>query len=188
MKRIGLAIGLMIVVSSLLIAACGAEAPDVAKNVTEIPLAKEETKEIPTLFPTLAPENSPTKDESEEKTGKGLGQKGCDNPFAPIPGDTKWVSGKAFLNVSEVEVKNNNEVSLKLAGDLPTPCHKLRVMISEADDEKMIHIEVYSVANPEEMCIQVLSPFEVKIPLGFYDEGEYTIVVNGEQIDLFQSR
>lgn len=180
MKKNGLAIGLIVVVSGLLMAACGAEALEAAPEaVTESPLAAEEVKGIPTLSPTLTPEPSPTQDAGEEKTGR-------DNPFAPVPADTKWVSGNIYLDVSEVGLLKGNKIGLKLAGNLPTPCHKLRVMISEPDDENQIGIEVYSVANPDEMCIQILAPFEAEIPLGSFDEGEYIVWVNGEQIGEFQ--
>jgi len=189
MKRTGLVIELIIVISSMLMAACGAEALEAApETATEAPLAAEEAKGIPALSPTptLTPEPSPTQDAGEEKTGKGLGAGGRDNPFAPVPADTQWVSGNVYLDMREVGLLKNNKIGLKLAGNLPTPCHQLRVMISEPDDEKQIRIEVYSVANPDEMCIQILAPFEAEIPLGSFDEGEYAIWVNGEQIGEFQ--
>ncbi len=60
-------------------------------------------------------------------------------------------------------------------------------MISEPDEDNQIRIEVYSVANPDEICIQVLSPFKVEIRLDTFDEGEYVVWVNGEQIGEFQA-
>ncbi len=74
------------------------------------------------------------------------------------------------------------QISLHLKGNLPTPCHQLRAKISEVDEEGKVHIEVYSLADPEQMCAQVLEPFEENIPLGSYKEEGVSFYVNGEKV------
>jgi hypothetical protein len=65
---------------------------------------------------------------------------------------------------------------------LPTPCHKLRVALSDPDAQGKILVEVYSVVDPAEICVQVLEPFAAEVPLPAYAQGETTVVVNGEEL------
>jgi hypothetical protein len=73
------------------------------------------------------------------------------------------------------------QFELALKGNLPTPCHQLRVQIPEPDRSNQIQVEVYSLVKPGEICIQVLEPFEVQIPLKDLPSGQYTVWVNGEK-------
>jgi hypothetical protein len=43
-------------------------------------------------------------------------------------------------------------------------------------------VNVYSLVDPAEICIQVLEKFESNIPLGSYSSGNYTVLVNGEPV------
>jgi hypothetical protein len=72
---------------------------------------------------------------------------------------------------------------LSLRGALPTPCHQLRVTVSQSDDLSQIDVEVYSVFDPNEICIQVLEPFAEEIPIVEHSSGETLISVNGNSID-----
>ncbi|MDO8754446.1 MAG: hypothetical protein Q7J80_11170, partial [Anaerolineales bacterium] len=76
---------------------------------------------------------------------------------------------------------------LALKGSLPTPCHQLRVAVNPPDAGDNVVVAVYSVSIPDEMCVQVLEPFEVNIPLGSFPAGRYTLWVNGEMLTEFQS-
>jgi len=71
---------------------------------------------------------------------------------------------------------------LNVAGALPTPCHELRVEISDPDEQNRIYIEVYSVSEPDKICVQVLEPFDESIPLEGFPSGEYSVWVNGEEV------
>jgi hypothetical protein len=71
---------------------------------------------------------------------------------------------------------------LILQGTLPTPCNELRVRIEEPDGKDKINVEVYSVIEPEKMCVQVLEEFKENIPLGTPPKGYYAVFVNGEEI------
>lgn len=105
-------------------------------------------------------------------------------PWAPEIGDESLVRGEAFINESQIVVHEYTPRKhlLRLSGALPTPCHKLRVLVPEPDELARIWVEVYSLSDPTELCIQVLEPFEVRIPLGEFPPGEYDVLVNGDLI------
>lgn len=72
-------------------------------------------------------------------------------------------------------------------GSLPTPCNHLRVAVSAPNAKNRIFIDVYSVIDPNQICIQMLAPLEVNIPLGSFPPGHYSVWVNGEKIGEFDS-
>lgn len=78
------------------------------------------------------------------------------------------------------------QVSLVLTGSLPTPCHQLRVAApTQANAKNELRLDVYSLADPDRMCTQVLVPFEVKVPLGSHAGGAFTVWINDEQVGKF---
>jgi hypothetical protein len=90
--------------------------------------------------------------------------------------------GPAYLDHYEVLILESFPVQLVLyvEGDLPTPCHELVWEVGAADSEGRIEVDLYSEADPDVACIQVLEEFEVRIPLGSYTSGHYAIWLNGE--------
>src|SRR5687767_9319394 len=90
------------------------------------------------------------------------------NPFAPQPGDTALTRGNVYINEASLIIRESfpPQISLTLAGDLPTPCNQLRAEIHPPDTENKIMVDVYSVVDPNQVCIQVLEPFEESIDLG----------------------
>lgn len=105
-------------------------------------------------------------------------------PWEPMDGDDNLIRGEVFINEAQILIleSDQHQYQLSLSGALPTPCHQLRVLVPEPDDQDQIWVEVYSLSDPAEICIQVLEPFEVSIPLGEYSRGEYEVLVNGESI------
>ena len=110
-------------------------------------------------------------------------------PWEPRPGDEKLDRGEAFVQASDILVLESfpPQYVLNLEGALPTPCHELRVDVSEPDADNRILVEVYSVVDPEQVCIQILEPFTANVPLGSFPDGSYTLWLNGEQISEFTS-
>lgn len=102
--------------------------------------------------------------------------------FAVLPSDRSLHSGPVFIDDAAVVMKESYpvQVELLLIGNLPTPCHQLRVVTSKPDKDGHIQIQAYSVSDPERMCAQVLKPFEASIPLGEFTEGNFTYSVNDE--------
>ena len=110
-----------------------------------------------------------------------------DHEFAPKLEDAGLDRGNVFLESTEILMLESYpvQVQLLLVGNLPTPCHKLRAVVSPPDDQNRIDVEVYSVVDAEMICTQVLEPFEASIPLGAYTEGSYSVWLNGEEIGSF---
>lgn len=110
-----------------------------------------------------------------------------DTPLNPIEGEENLVRGEAFVNSAQLLILESDPLQIKLGveGSLPTPCHLLRAKASEPDDQNRIHVELYSLVDPETICIQVLQSFETEISLGSYPEGSYSVWLNGEQVGIF---
>ncbi len=112
-------------------------------------------------------------------------------PGEPYPASWEPAAGDDLLIKEEVTLTKTDFLALEsfpvqymlsLSGTLPTPCHRLRVTISEPDENDQINVNVYSLVDPAEICIQVLEQFESNIPLGSYSSGNYTVLVNGEPV------
>jgi hypothetical protein len=111
------------------------------------------------------------------------------NPFAPQPGDADLTRGNVYINEASLIIRESfpPQISLTLAGDLPTPCNQLRAEVNPPDAENKIVVDVYSVVDPNQVCVQVLEPFEESIDLGTYPTGHYTVWVNGEMAGEFDT-
>jgi hypothetical protein len=95
--------------------------------------------------------------------------------------------GEATVTESDVLLLESYpvQVMLNLKGTLSTPCHHLRAKVNPPDSENRIQVEVYSLYDPAEVCIQVLQEYETNIPLGSFPNGSYTVWMNGKQIEEF---
>jgi hypothetical protein len=109
------------------------------------------------------------------------------SPLEPLPNEASLSRGDVIINSTDLIVMESDplQIALQIEGTLPSPCHKLRVDLNEPDDQNRIVIEVYSLVDPNENCIQVIEPFEANIPLGSYPDGSYTVILNGEKVGDF---
>jgi hypothetical protein len=112
-----------------------------------------------------------------------------ENPYAPQPGDDNLTRGSAFMNSADLLLMESfqTQVAMILRGNLPSPCHNLRVVINPPDGSNNIDVTTYSVADPNAICAQVLQSFEASIPLGTFPPGHYTVSVNGEHVGEFDA-
>lgn len=112
------------------------------------------------------------------------------NNYAPSPEDNILTRGEVFLDVKSLSTLESYPLQfmLQLQGSLPTPCHQLRIALNPPDTDNKVVVDVYSVVNPGEICIQVLAPFTVNYPLGSFPAGKYSLWVNGEMIAEFQAQ
>ena len=112
-----------------------------------------------------------------------------ESEYAPKPGDAKLERGLVFPNIEDSGIQLSEslpvQVTLVLSGDLPTPCHELRIKVSEPDSENQIQVEAYSVVDPNMICTQVIKPFEAQVALGSFGSGKYTVYLNGEYLGEF---
>jgi hypothetical protein len=111
------------------------------------------------------------------------------NPYAPQAGDASLVRGEVYLDSAEllaVEI-NPPQYHLVLTGNLPDPCHQLRVQAAAPDASNRILVDIYAVADPNKMCAQMLQPFNASVPLSVSGlaAGHYTVWVNGNQVGEF---
>jgi hypothetical protein len=109
--------------------------------------------------------------------------------YEPQPGDDKLKRDQVFLGMENSRLVIGEsfpaQVSAILNGNLSDPCHQLRVVVTFANAQNQINLEVYSVFDPSVACITVLKPFTASIPLGSYSNSQYTVMVNGERLGLF---
>jgi hypothetical protein len=101
--------------------------------------------------------------------------------YLPQNGDKLLEKGTFFAEEASLLVLESFpvQVNLLISGNLPTPCHQLRVSIAQPDAKNRIVIEVYTVVDPNVICIQVLKPIEATFPLGTFPGGHYSVWVNG---------
>jgi len=109
--------------------------------------------------------------------------------FTPVPADPNLVRGNVFLDSTELLTLESSplQFTLALKGNLPTPCNKLRVDVSPPDSENKIVVDVYSVAQADMICAQVVKPFEENVPLGSFPAGHYSLWVNEELVTEFDA-
>lgn len=105
-------------------------------------------------------------------------------PWEPAAGDDKLIRGEVSILETELQSQASDPTQyvLFLSGTLPTPCHHLRVNIPEPDEKNQIQVEVFSLVDPADICIQMLEPFEINIPLENYSSGNYAVFVNGRPV------
>lgn len=102
--------------------------------------------------------------------------------YNPRPADENWRRDTAFVDEFQILILESYppQYRLSLTGNLPTPCHQLRVLVKPPDAQNILAVSVYSVTPPNQMCAQVLSPFQASIPLDGAAPGQYAVTVNGQ--------
>lgn len=109
--------------------------------------------------------------------------------YDPSPDDAALTRGPAFVEMTDLLTLESFPLQfmLHIAGNLPTPCNALRIAVNPPDAENNIHVDVYSVSDPNKMCVQVLQPFDVNVSLGSFPAGTYILFINGERVAEFQA-
>ena len=73
------------------------------------------------------------------------------------------------------------QIDVIASGNLPNPCTEISEVLQEREGNTFfVSIKTYRSLDP---CIQIIVPFEVKIPLNVYGlpAGTYTVDINGVQ-------
>lgn len=84
-------------------------------------------------------------------------------PTGTAPAD--WPAGTLTIEDAEL-VERSGEAGhfdLVITGDLPDPCHIPVWEIEEAN--QALTVDLRSARDPDQVCAQVLQPFEITIPL-----------------------
>jgi hypothetical protein len=79
-------------------------------------------------------------------------------------------------------LENSLRFEVRVRGTLPTPCHELDWEVSISEERSRVLIEVFSLYDPDEICIQVEETFDLQVPLGDLTETVYSVWVNDEPI------
>ena len=190
-----------LLVISVLLAACGG-----ATTTPTEPLMGTEKAELPTAYPQPVPFTIEALPYPEPGTiviptisaypepGSSVAGTPVIPPsgYEPQPGDENLKRDPVFLDLASSQFILNyphsssiSEVIVVLQGNLPDPCHRLRVVVTPPDAENVINLDVYSVVDPAVACITVIKPFTASIPLGSYSDEQYTVMVNGEKLGEF---
>lgn len=102
--------------------------------------------------------------------------------YSPQPGDQNLE--RAGVELERVEVVKLNTLPstyyLIIHGTVPTPCHEVRAVVAPPDGNNEIKVEVYSVYDPAEVCVQVVQPFSASVDIPSPPPGRYTVRVNDE--------
>lgn len=111
------------------------------------------------------------------------------NQYRPQPSDLNLMRKDAHVASSDLLIMESMplQFSLNLKGNLPNPCYRLRISPAQPDAENKINVEVYSLVNPELICVQTTKAYDVNFPLGSYPSGHYILLVNGNQVAEFDA-
>lgn len=107
----------------------------------------------------------------------------------PQTGDENLTRGEVFLDTLNIVAQEATpgQYVLQVSGSLPTPCNQIRGVVAAPDASKKVVVELYSLADPNQMCTQVLQAFTGTLTLGNFTTGSYPVEVNGQvvgQIDV----
>jgi hypothetical protein len=108
---------------------------------------------------------------------------GSSSPEPTTPegdGDPVYVDSVDILYLESYPV----QVVLLVRGSLPTPCHEAVWEVEDAGDA--IHVRLWSEADPGLLCITVLEPVELSIPLGSFEWADMPVLLNDEVVGRMQ--
>lgn len=102
-------------------------------------------------------------------------------PTLPVPDALR---GSVFVSETGITIAESwpIQVFVNVLGDAPTPCHTVQWEV--AADDGVVAIELFSVDSGG-ICAQVLVPFDVSIPAGSFDSGDWIVTLNGDQVGEF---
>lgn len=181
MKR---TITILLILAALVLAACNS-----AVEETTTPLENP----AETAYPGILVVGMPTITPYYPAPGED-GSAGGVKPiyfYKPTTSDENFAHGEVFLDLkaSQILVMESMpvQVNVTLKGDLPTPCHELRVVPVTDEANKRVDLEVYTLVPLSSACIDVLQPFEVTVELGSFSGGTYSVYANGEELGEFDA-
>lgn len=102
------------------------------------------------------------------------------NPYSAQAADAQMTRAPFFVESLKLAGRSGEAWRLVIAGSLPSPCHQLRLRIpAQPDAAGLLRIDAWSVADPKQMCGQMLQPAtaEVLVP-----GGALRVAVNDQSI------
>ena len=83
---------------------------------------------------------------------------------------------------------NKSSQSILVQGVLPNPCHQFTAKVSPPNANNEVHVDVYSLVDPNMMCTQVLVDFSETVELPALRSGAYSVWVNGENLGTLDTQ
>jgi hypothetical protein len=141
------------------------------------------------VLPPGEPAVSPMPPDQPVSNEPGTSMTELRDSYSPQPSDNQLTKGPVYIDSADILILESYPLQYRLVmkGSLPDPCHQLRVVVPQPDEQNVVDVELFSVVDPGSVCIQVLAPFEVSVSLDGFPAGTYDIRVNGDpvgQIDV----
>ena len=113
------------------------------------------------------------------------------NPYAPQPGDGNMVRGDIRIDSGSLALTQSlpPQVTVDFAYFPPTPCHQLRVEVSQPDAQNRINLNAYGVTEKDKACALMAptTPLQASLSIGSFPKGHYSVWLNGNKVDEFDS-
>jgi hypothetical protein len=173
----------IILLLTLALTACGGELLPLPQPTAIILHPDAAAVPTPTAFklPSSTPPSS-ANEATPEATAIKIPPVSTD--MLPKPADQILKKGTAEVTTAQVIQLPTDppQYVVHITGDTPTPCHKLRVSVDVSKNDNRVVMESYSVFDPKVICLQMVQPFEVTVPLGKLPVNDYTVWLNGQQV------
>jgi hypothetical protein len=113
------------------------------------------------------------------------------NPNAPQPGDGNMARGDLHIDSASLALTQSQppQVTVNFAYFQPTPCFQLRVEVSQPDAKNHINLSAYAVTEKDKACalMALSTPLHASLNLGSFAKGHYSVWLNGNKVDEFDS-
>jgi len=102
------------------------------------------------------------------------------------PGSPGSATDPVYIDSTEILYLESYPVQVVLVvrGLLPTPCHEIDWGVQVSDDG--VDVQIWSEADSDQVCAQVLEPFEISIPLGAFESAGLPVFVNGHEVERIE--
>lgn len=111
----------------------------------------------------------------------GLSRVG-DEPLGPMPAHGPvYVDSADIIQLESFPVR----VMLEVKGQLPNPCHTAVWRVADPTADGRIDVTLSSQAPQDQVCIQMVKPVVLRIPLGSFTQGSYSVWLNGQLVGEF---
>jgi hypothetical protein len=134
--------------------------------------------------PAPTEELAPTEEPAPPVDLPGTGGTPSPENWQPVPEDENLIRAEVEVQSAEILTLESfpPQYQLHVTGGKGNPCNMLRVAVGEPDENGRIDVDVYTVLDPAATCIQILEGFDINIPLGSLEAGEYSVWLNGQQV------
>ena len=169
---------------TLVLTACSGELVPLPQPTAIILHSEGDAAKTPTIYtlPTVTPTGALSKEATPEATPLKIPP--ASNEMLPKPADQILKKGTAEVTTAEVIQLQTSppKYVVHITGNTPTPCHKLRVSVDISKGDNRVVMQSYSVFDPKVICLQVIQPFDVTVPINKLPINDYTVWINDQLV------